>query len=72
MITVYSRPGCGMCERTKKLLDKAEVEYTEVVVDDAIEKQIMAQGFTGPYPYVVTDTDHWSGFRYEKLKVFRK
>lgn len=66
-VTIYTRPDCGDCERTKKLLDKLDVTYTEIGISEAAPPP---EGFLKA-PIVVTDSGSWSGFRYDKIKALR-
>ena len=69
MITVYVKPNCVQCDQTKKFLDRSEIEYTTIDIDqdqEALEK-VFNMGFRSA-PVVITDNDAWSGFRLEKLK----
>jgi len=31
--TIYSKPGCGFCEKSKDLLKSKNIEYTELILD---------------------------------------
>ncbi|MGO1570911.1 MAG: glutaredoxin family protein [Canibacter sp.] len=70
-ITIYTTPNCGQCNLTKKLLETAGVQYTPVDLtqDEAAHKYVTDElGYTQA-PIVVTDNDHWSGFRPTKLNA---
>lgn len=73
-ITVYIKSNCIQCTQTKKLLDKLELPYNTISVEED----------TNAYDYVVNHLeykaapvivisedeltiDHWSGFNPEKL-----
>lgn len=69
-ITVYSKPLCVQCDATKRGLNKAGIRYEVVDVTedpDALAK-IKALGYAQA-PVVVTDDDHWSGFRPDRIKA---
>lgn len=70
MITVFTTPNCVQCEQTKRALDKKNLEYK--VVDLSKDPEAMAlvqrEGFSSA-PVVFTDTDKWSGFRFNKLNA---
>lgn len=69
-ITVYTTPNCVQCDSTKRMFDKHNVEYT--VVDLSQDAQAMEMvremGYTAA-PVVITDTEHWSGFRIDRIKT---
>ena len=69
-ITVYTTPGCPQCTTTFRALDKANLPYTTVdlTTDDAALARVKELGYSQA-PVVVTDTDHWSGFRPDKIKA---
>ena len=67
-ITVYSKPSCVQCNATYRALDAKGIEYsvTDVSQDaDALE-HVKSLGYLQA-PVVVTDGDHWSGFRPDKI-----
>lgn len=67
-IAVYSKPSCVQCTATYRALDKQGIEY-EVFDVSADEKALAAVKELGymQAPVVVTDSDHWSGFRPDKI-----
>lgn len=67
-VAVYSKPSCVQCTATYRALDRAGVEY-EVFDVSADEKALEAVRELGymQAPVVVTDSDHWSGFRPDKI-----
>jgi len=72
-ITVYTKPNCPQCQLTKSALDKAGLDYATVDLTtdpDALD-YVRALGYLQA-PVVVTDTDHWSGFRREQIKALGK
>ena len=73
MITVYSRPKCVQCRATTRELDKAGITYdtVDISVDDGALDYVMALGYEQA-PVVVDGTDHWSGFRPERIKLLAK
>ncbi|AAD17632.1 NrdH-like glutaredoxin [Mycobacterium phage BoostSeason] len=73
MITVYTTgPECHKCNLTKRALDKAGVEYTEVRLDQdpALAADFKAKGHkTAPIVRdALTDT-MWSDFRGDLIKA---
>ena len=68
-ITVYTKPQCVQCGATIKALDKAGLKYTlvDITADAAARDYVMALGHLQA-PVVVTDTDHWAGYRPDRIK----
>ncbi|MBD8104772.1 glutaredoxin-like protein NrdH [Plantibacter sp. CFBP 8775] len=66
-IVVYSKPNCVQCNSTYRFLD-GKVPYTVVDLSNDPEalETVKALGYLQA-PVVVTDDDHWSGFRPDKL-----
>lgn len=69
-ITVYSKPLCVQCDATKRALDKAGLAYDVIDITEDADAlaSVKALGYVQA-PVVVTDGDHWSGFRPEKMKA---
>ena len=67
-ITVYTKPSCVQCTATYRALDSKGIEYDILDLSqdaDALE-QVKALGYMQA-PVVITDEDHWSGFRPDKI-----
>lgn len=67
-VTVYTKPACVQCNATYRALDKNGLTYKTVDVSqdaDALER-VRALGYMQA-PVVVTENDHWSGFRPDKI-----
>lgn len=67
-VTVYSKPACVQCNATVRALDKKGIEYDVIDMSqdmDALER-VRALGYMQA-PVVMTDADHWSGFRPDKI-----
>jgi glutaredoxin-like protein NrdH len=67
-ITVYTKPSCVQCDATYRALDAKGIEYETLDLfqdPDALAK-VKALGYLQA-PVVVTDEDHWSGFRPDKI-----
>ncbi|NDO78241.1 hypothetical protein GKZ75_08395 [Kocuria indica] len=68
-VTVYSKPVCVACERTKHRLKRAGVEFTEVdITQDETAYRFVTRdlGYTAAPVVYVSDGDtaeHWSGYR---------
>jgi len=67
-VTVYTKPSCVQCKATYRALDAKGIEYTvtDLSTDQAALEQVLALGHMQA-PVVVTDDDHWSGFRPDKI-----
>jgi glutaredoxin-like protein NrdH len=70
-VTVYTKPACQQCKMTFRALDKAGVTYRSVDVteDNDARGYVMSLGYLQA-PVVVVETaatEHWSGFRPDKL-----
>ena len=73
--TVYTKPDCPNCEKTKDYFDSKGVTYTAVDITDvpAALEYITAELGYSQAPVVVNnadDQDHWSGLRRDKLANF--
>lgn len=68
-ITVYTKPRCVQCGATSKALDKVGITYelVDLTTDIDARDYVMALGHLQA-PVVVTDTDHWAGFRPDRIK----
>jgi glutaredoxin-like protein NrdH len=69
-ITVYSKPSCVQCNATYRALDKKGLEYDifDVTVDEKALDAVKSLGYLQA-PVVITDDDHWSGFRPDKIAL---
>lgn len=68
MITVYTKPSCVQCTATYRALDKHGIEYSviDVTEDGEALLTIKEMGYLQA-PVVITEDDHWSGFRPDKI-----
>ncbi|GAB3064568.1 glutaredoxin-like protein NrdH [Sediminivirga luteola] len=68
MITVYTKPSCVQCNATFRLLDSKGLQYRKVDLseDPNALDMVRAMGYMQA-PVVVTEDDHWSGFRPDKI-----
>lgn len=67
-VTVYSKPSCVQCTATYRALDAKGVPYE--VVDMSVDAEALATVKGLGYlqaPVIVTDDEHWSGFRPDKI-----
>lgn len=69
-ITVYSKPFCSQCERTKNMLNLKRIPYVEVDVTEDQAAYDKVKDFWGfnQVPVVDTGDDVWSGFRPERIE----
>ena len=67
-VTVYTKSNCVQCEQTKKRFTQLGIEYTEVNLEENLDKleEFKAQGLLAA-PIVTTDIKAWSGFRIDKI-----
>ena len=72
-ITVYTKPACVQCNATYKALDQSGIEYdkVDISVDSDAREYVMSLGYLQA-PVIVTDEDHWSGFRPDKIDELAK
>jgi glutaredoxin-like protein NrdH len=67
-VTVYTKPSCVQCNATYRALDSKGIEYQvlDLSVDEAALEHVKGLGYQQA-PVVITDEDHWSGFRPDKI-----
>jgi len=67
-VTIYTKSNCVQCDQTKKQFDKHGVEYSEVNLEENLDKleEFKARGLLAA-PIVTTDIKEWSGFRIDKI-----
>jgi glutaredoxin-like protein NrdH len=68
-ITVYTKPACVQCNATFKALDKAGISYQKIDVTQNAEarEHVMSLGYLAMPVVYVSPTQHWSGFRPDRL-----
>ncbi|WP_026530710.1 glutaredoxin-like protein NrdH [Haematomicrobium sanguinis] len=68
-VTVYTKPACVQCNATYRALDRKGIEYKTVDLSQDAEalERVRELGYAQA-PVVVTDADHWSGFRPDKIE----
>ncbi|MDJ0376825.1 glutaredoxin-like protein NrdH [Cryobacterium sp. PH31-L1] len=69
-ITVYTKPSCVQCTATYRALDNKGIEYEvlDLSVDENALEAVKALGYLQA-PVVITDEEHWSGFRPDKINA---
>jgi len=67
-VTVYTKPPCVQCNATYRALDAKSIEYEihDLSEDPAALEKVKALGYLQA-PVVITDEDHWAGFRPDKI-----
>ncbi len=67
-VTVYTKSSCVQCDMTKKQFDKLGVQFTEVNLEENLDKleEFKSRGLMAA-PIVTTDIKEWSGFRLDKI-----
>lgn len=67
-INVYTKPGCVQCNATFRAMDAKDIQYNvhDLSEDAAAHEQVKALGYLQA-PVVITDEDHWGGFRPDKI-----
>ena len=68
-VTVYSKPACVQCKATYRALEKKDIAYETVDLSQDAEalERVRVLGYMQA-PVVITDEDHWSGFRPDKIE----
>ena len=71
--TVYTKPSCVQCNATYRALDSKGIEYdiVDLSEDPAALETVKELGYLQA-PVVVTDDEHWSGFRPDKIDELAK
>lgn len=69
-VTVYTKPACVQCNATYRALDKKGIAYQSVDLshDPAALERVRSLGYMQA-PVVVTEQEHWSGFRPDKIEA---
>jgi glutaredoxin-like protein NrdH len=69
MLTIYSRFGCSACDATKRYCARHGIDFLEVNValDAGARAFVERLGYVS-VPVCVAGTEHWSGFRPDRLR----
>lgn len=73
VLTVYSKPDCENCEKTKTLLDDLKVPYTveDLSLNPAALAHVKSLGFRAAPVVIPADgTKGWSGHKEERLREY--
>lgn len=67
-VTVYTKPACVQCNATFRALDKQGTPYrkVDITTDPEARDYVMALGYLQA-PVVVAGTEHFSGFRPDRI-----
>jgi len=67
-VTVYTKPSCVQCNATYRALDSKGIAYEvlDLSQDETALAAVKELGYLQA-PVVITDEDHWSGFRPDKI-----
>ncbi|GAB4686183.1 redoxin NrdH [Mycobacterium avium subsp. hominissuis] len=70
-ITVYTKPACVQCAATFKALDKRGIKYQKIDVTENPEAReyVMSLGYLSAPVVYVSPTEHWSGFRPDRVAL---
>ena len=71
-ITVYTKPSCVQCNATYRALDSKGLDYEILYLseDEKALEMVKSLGYLQA-PVVITDDDHWAGFRPDKIAALR-
>lgn len=69
-VTVYTTPQCVQCDATKRKLTSRKIEHETVDLsqDAAALAKVKEMGYQRA-PVVVTEEDHWGGYRPDKIEA---
>ncbi|CAK9884053.1 MAG: Glutaredoxin-like protein NrdH [Candidatus Erwinia impunctatus] len=72
-IIIYTKDDCVQCHATKNAMDKRGIGYQLINLDNQPDEAdtLRAMGYR-QLPVVVTENEHWSGFRPDKIMSLRQ
>lgn len=67
-VTVYSKPSCVQCVATYRELERKGLPYDviDITEDDQAFSKVQDMGYL-QVPVIIAGSDHWSGFRPDKI-----
>lgn len=69
-VTVYSKPSCVQCVATYRALEQRGIAFEVVDMSEDPEALAMVQGLGyRQAPVIMAGSDHWSGFRPDKINA---
>lgn len=72
-VTVYSKPACVQCTATYRALDQRGIAYNVVDLTQDQQAFDMVRGLGyQQVPVIVTENDHWAGFRPDKINTLAR
>lgn len=71
-VTLYSKNACGQCVATEKTFINKGIDYTKVYIDQDSDESRQALAVVKGLgylqaPVIITESEHWSGFRPDKI-----
>lgn len=68
-VTLYTKPSCVQCNATHRALDAAGIDHTTIDITENPDARdyLLALGYKQA-PVVVAGTEHWSGFRPDRIE----
>ena len=71
-ITVYSKPDCNDCDKTKTMLTSMNIPYNEIdiLADSNARNYVKNELKLRQAPAVVTEDGFWGGFNEVKIRDF--
>ena len=72
-VTVYTKPSCVQCNATYRALDARGIKYEikDLSVDEEAMETAKGLGYMQA-PVVIAGSEHWSGFRPDKIEELAK
>lgn len=70
MVKIYTKTHCPNCDKSKRLMTKLGIEYTEISLEKtpgAID-EVISLGFKSA-PIIVNGDDSWGGFNESKIRM---
>lgn len=70
-VTLYSQPNCQPCKLTKMQLEKLNIEYEVIDVqqDEEAFERVKSLGYNGTPVVELSTGDHWTGYRPDRLRA---
>lgn len=70
MVTVYSKPFCPNCDKTKMMLKNLGVDYKEVDITEDPEAlmAVREMGYMSAPVVVTPDGESWAGFSRDRIQ----
>lgn len=71
MVTVYTKPDCPECEKTKSHLRRKDIpfEIIDMFADRSVLQKIKDMGFRSAPVVMTSEGDSWSGYKPEKISA---